>query len=243
MWKVVDGRYNFYVRIPICGNECIISVFNVKNGNLADYEDLSFTILNERGSQIEKLPLKENYEKIKTFAGINEFIDFSKRFCFNAGTAPLGTYVSPSGKFVINYVKECLNYQPDGSVKGVINTPFRISMDDDRIIEASQKLIKNYSVPIRQCLICHESGHGWMNNYLAKNPDIVDEEMQNLAEELEADINGLKLYLGMGFPRTEAYYAWQETFKLNPTEANKIRMDAIVEFTKTFDKSPLYENN
>lgn len=240
-WTIVNGKYDFYVRIPICGSKAIISVFNTKIGNVTDAEDTSFTILNTGNNKIEKLPLQENYEKINPFAGLMEFIDFSKKFCFNAGDAPLGTYVSPSGKFVINYVKECLNYQEDGTVNGVVNTPFRISTDDDKLIEANQKIIKSLSVPIRECLICHEAGHGWMNTYLKKNPQIVDEEKASLADELEADINGLKLYLAMGFPRIEAHYAWNECFQLNPTEENRIRTDAIVEFIKTFDKSPVYE--
>jgi hypothetical protein len=55
-------------------------------------------------------------------------------------------------------------------------------------------------------------------------------------DEVEADLNGLLLYLGLGYPRIEAYQAFLETFKGVPSQQNKDRYDVINNFIKDFEK-------
>ena len=44
---------------------------------------------------------------------------------------------------------------------------------------------------------------------------------ENIDDEIEADLNGLLIYLGLGYPRIEGYQAFLDVFQVNPTEANK----------------------
>jgi hypothetical protein len=52
---------------------------------------------------------------------------------------------------------------------------------------------------MRFAILCHEFSHFYVN-----------EDMDN---ESEADINGLLIYLGLGYPRIEGYQAFLEVFK------------------------------
>jgi hypothetical protein len=49
-------------------------------------------------------------------------------------------------------------------------------------------------------------------------------------------LNGLLLYLGLGYPRIEAYQAFLETFKGVPSQQNKERYDVINKFINDFEK-------
>ena len=52
--------------------------------------------------------------------------------------------------------------------------------------------------------------------------------------ETEADLNGLTIYLGLGYPIKEAYSAFIDTFIGYPTEQNKRRYDIINRFIKDY---------
>ena len=57
--------------------------------------------------------------------------------------------------------------------------------------------------------------------------------------ESEADINGLLIYLGLGYPRIEGYQAFLEVFKDAPSNQNKVRYDIIDNFIKNFEKNKM----
>jgi hypothetical protein len=56
----------------------------------------------------------------------------------------------------------------------------------------------------------------------------------DISNETEADLNGLTIYLGLGYPIKEAYAAFGETFIGYPSPENKIRYQIIDKFIKDY---------
>ena len=78
------------------------------------------------------------------------------------------------------------------------------------------------TIPMRLAILLHEFSHFYLN--------------ETMDDEIEADLNGLLIYLGLGYPRIEAYQAFLETFKGVPSEQNKNRYDVINKFINDFEK-------
>jgi hypothetical protein len=106
----------------------------------------------------------------------------------------------------------------------VLTTPARISKVTGRI-QVSKKQFDDYTVPMRFAILCHEFSHFYVN--------------ENMDDESEADINGLLIYLGLGYPRIEGYQAFLEVFKDAPNLDNKKRFDRIDNFIKNFEKNKM----
>jgi hypothetical protein len=102
-----------------------------------------------------------------------------------------------------------------------LNTPARISKRTG-IIQVSKKSFEKMTIPMRLAILCHEFSHFYLN--------------ETMDDEVEADLNGLLIYLGLGYPRIEAYQAFLETFKGVPSEQNKERYDVINKFINDFEK-------
>jgi hypothetical protein len=49
-------------------------------------------------------------------------------------------------------------------------------------------------------------------------------------------LNGLLIYLGLGYPRIEAFEVFAKTFANAPSEQNKMRFDKIKNFIDNFEK-------
>jgi hypothetical protein len=79
------------------------------------------------------------------------------------------------------------------------------------------------TIPMRIAILCHEFSHFYLN------------DVQK--DEIEADLNALKLYLGMGYPVIEAHKAFLETFKKSPTPTNKERYQYLKAFIDNWDKN------
>ena len=71
-------------------------------------------------------------------------------------------------------------------------------------------------------ILLHEFAHFYLN--------------KNIDDETEADLNGLLIYLGLGYPRIEGYEAFLQVFEGSPTAENKKRYDVINEFIQNFEK-------
>ena len=79
-------------------------------------------------------------------------------------------------------------------------------------------------------LLLHEYSHFFLN--------------ENIDNELEADLNALTIYLGLGYPRYEALIAYGETFKHNETPENDKRWQKIKEFINEYEsKNYLFSDN
>jgi hypothetical protein len=142
------------------------------------------------------------------------FIKFAKEFCENAGILSAGRYQSDDKKYTIDYLPQIVH---EGKT---LTTPARISNKNGRM-EISQKAYKEMSIPMRMAIICHEFSHFYLN------------EIQK--DEIEADLNALTLYMGMGYPVIEAHKAFLETFYKSPTESNKERYVYLKTFIDNFD--------
>jgi Zn-dependent protease with chaperone function len=101
-----------------------------------------------------------------------------------------------------------------------LRTPARIGAKTG-IIEVSKEAFDNMTVPMRFAILMHEFSHFYLND--------------EMKDEMEADLNGLLIYLGLGYPRIEAYQAFLETFTKSPSPLNKQRYDLINKFIEDFE--------
>jgi hypothetical protein len=61
-----------------------------------------------------------------------------------------------------------------------------------------------------------------------------DADKDFVFNETEADLNGLTIYLGLGYPIREAYAAFGDTFMGHPSSQNKMRYDIINKFIRDY---------
>ena len=210
-YKTIDGESIFFVRMPVSPKNALICVYNEANGNLAVGSDNTIEV-----ESITKESLDKKLDVID-FSNplVRSFVNFATRLSYNAGSLPSGTYVSDDKKFVIKYL-------PVIEDKGVEqSTPARIDIDTG-IIEISKRQFLDYTVPNRLAILLHEFSHVYLND--------------NVDDEVEADLNGLLIYLGLGYPRIEAFEVFAKTFLNAPTDQNKMRYEKIKNFIDNFEK-------
>ena len=53
-----------------------------------------------------------------------------------------------------------------------------------------------------------------------------------MEDEVEADKNSLILYMGLGYPRIDAYNVYLDVFESTPTQLNKERYSALQKMFK-----------
>jgi hypothetical protein len=213
--KVVDGEDIFYVRMPVSPKNALVYVYNEDIGNQPAGGDTSFEV-----EEISKEMLEKKLDVID-FGNplVRSFVNFSTRFCYNAGSLPSGVYVSDDNKFVIKY----LNTIEDNGQEQT--TPARIELNTG-VIEISKKQFINFTIPNRMAILLHEFSHVYLND--------------NQDDEVEADLNGLLIYLGLGYPRIEAFEVFANTFMNAPTDGNKVRFDKIRNFIDNFENYNTY---
>jgi hypothetical protein len=211
-WKTVNGECSFYVRMPISGKISLINLYNEKVGQ--HKEDNSFEVV-----EIKKIPLEKRLD-VLDFSNndLRSFINFCTRFCFNAGVLSSGTYKSSDGKFKIEYLPTIISSKSGKELQ----TPARINKDNG-VIQVSQKKFTPDTVAMRMAILLHEYSHFYVN--------------KDIDNESEADLNGLLIYLGLGYPRFEGHEAYLKTFISTPTEMNKVRYDKIKSFIDNFEKN------
>jgi len=210
--STVMGDDCFYVNIPICGANTLVSVFNDNIGN-SNISDGTFTV-----KSIKAMPLHTTLHRIDySNPYMKSFINFATRFCFNAGWLQAGVYESDDKVFEIIYDDEILN--SDGSVS---ETPARVAVNTG-IIELSRAKYVPYTIPNRMAILLHEFSHIFVN--------------ENMDDEVEADLNALNIYLSLGYPRIEAFEVFTQTFIDTPTDENKERFDYVKNFIDAFDNN------
>ena len=117
-----------------------------------------------------------------------------------------------------HYVGEVKEYYFDKNGKP-INTPARISQLNGRI-ECSKADFIRYSIPMRMAILLHEYCHFYVN----KNP----------SSETESDINALRIYLSLGYPRIDAYNVFLNVFKTASTQESLDRFKKLDAFIKNW---------
>jgi len=217
-WTTIEGTERFFVRMPLSPYESLVSVFNERNGNVKKGDDPTFKIL-----KVDAQPLERKLECVDwSNPKIRDFVEFAQQFCNNAGILSAGkypngsTYVSDEGNFRIDYFDDIRTKRGM-----VIPTPARISQTKG-IIQVSKADFKKFTVPMRLAILLHEFSHFYLN--------------KDITDETEADLNGLLIYLALGYPRIEAYQSFLTTFKETPTTQNKERFDVLHQFITNFER-------
>jgi hypothetical protein len=214
-YKTVDGESIFYVRMPISPKNALIYIYNEDNGNLMQGEDDTFEV-----ESITKGALEKKLDIIDfSNADVKSFVNFATRFSYNAGSLPSGTYVSDDRRFVIKYLP---TIEDNGQEQ---STPARIDITNGNI-EISKKQFVKFTVPNRMAILLHEFSHVYLND--------------NVDDEVEADLNSLLIYLGLGYPRIDAFEVFAKTFMNAPSEQNKDRYNKIKNFIDNFENNNTY---
>jgi hypothetical protein len=215
-YKTVNGDNTFFVRMPVSGKAAIIYVYNEDNGNIKDDKDTTFKVKNISVEELEKKLDVVDFSN----PYVRSFVTFATKFCFNAGWIGSGSYVSDDKRFVIEYLPILTD---DGGKE--VTTPARIDITDG-VIQVSQRQFVEYTIPNRIAILLHEFSHYYLND--------------NIDDEIEADLNGLLIYLGLGYPRIEAFEVFSQTFMNAPTEENMKRYSKIKNFIDNFESHNFY---
>ncbi len=218
-YATVDGMQRFFVRMPMSPYEALVSVYNTANGNLKQGADPTFKIV-----KVDARPLERKMDCVDwSNPKIRDFVGFAQQFSNNAGILSAGkypngsTYISDEGNFRIDYFDDIRS-----KTGMVIPTPARISQTKG-IIQVSKKHFKDFTVPMRMAILLHEFSHFYLND--------------RMEDETEADLNGLLIYLALGYPRIEAYQSFLTTFKDTPTPQNKERYEILHQFITNFERN------
>jgi len=168
-----------------------------------------------RITKLEKTKLNQYEKCYNRQKKVLEFIDFAQWFSENCAILSPGTYYSKDKTFRIDLLPIIVD-------KGrVLTTPARISNTNGRIEVSKQHFIKN-TVPMRMAIFLHEMSHFYLNVHQH--------------DEIEADLNALKIYLSLGYPVIEAHKAFLHVFKIAATGQNKERYEYLKEFIDNFEK-------
>jgi len=214
-FKTVDGESIFYVRMPVSPQNALVYVYNEDNGNLMESQDDSFEV-----ESITKGSLEKKLDVIDfSNSDIKSFVNFATRFSYNASNLPSGNYISDDKKFVIKYLPMIEDNGEEQS------TPARIDITNGNI-EISKKQFVKFTVPNRMAILLHEFAHVYLND--------------NVDDEVEADLNALLIYLGLGYPRIDAFEVFAQTFMNAPSEQNKDRYVKIKNFIDNFENHNTY---
>lgn len=215
-YKTIVNNFTFNVNMPITSKSVIVSVYDQKLGNLPKEQERNIKVTN-----IEKRPLQKRLDVVDIQnPTIYHFVDFAQRFCFNSPYLEANkTYQSDSGEFLIEYLPTIIDRNGRK-----LSTPARISKTTGRIQVSKEKFDK-YTLPMRFAILCHEFSHYYLN--------------EDINDETEADLNGLLIYLGLGYPRIEAHQSFLEVFIGTPSVQNKERYDKINTFISNFDNKKM----
>ncbi len=151
---------------------------------------------------------------------LRQAIKLGRSFCYNAGWLPTlpedQAYSSPDGSLRLQYLPTLID--PRTGQESV--TPMRIG-ERTAVMQANQKLIIPFTTSGRAVMYWHEYSHKYKNT---------KEDW-----ELEADLNGLTIYLGLGYSQYEAIQVYEQVFSRVPSPENTERMAHIRKFITGFE--------
>jgi hypothetical protein len=225
----VKGNRKFKIPFPQSPNELLFKVYpaNFKSYNhylqFGRTAPKNFTILKTDILPLETKPIWLSDDD-------REFIKFAQNFAENAGIYsaihPDGTpsiYRSGKGKFTIDYYDKIRDNNGNE-----LNTPARIGHVTGNI-EVSQSDFLKYTIPMRMIILLHEYCHKWRNPKTGLK----------IEDESGADINGLQIYLSLGYSPVEAHQAFLDVFYGARNEANRARYLIIDDFVYKFENGQL----
>lgn len=208
--KVVNGNEDLVIRMPLAPNYLIIQIYNDSVGDRPLEQEDTFKVLDIKKEDLQVTLAQTNMDTTL----VRSFVNFSQKFCYNAGWLPPKDYYSNTRQFKIEYMPVIK------SMSGkTLATPARVSTQNGRI-QVSQEAFVPFTIPMRMAILLHEFSHYYLNS--------------DISDEVEADLNALTIYLGLGYPIKEAYAAFGETFIGAPSQLNKDRYDIIHTFIRDY---------
>lgn len=212
-YNTINGEETFVVRMPLSSEKAIVDVYSERLGKNArpEQEASLFELVS-----VEKIPLERRLDVSDMGnALLRSFVRFAQKFSYMAQDLEPDLYGSDDERYFIRL----LPVIKDRNGKE-LRTPARIGAKSG-IIEISKKAFDGMTIPMRFAILMHEFSHFYLND--------------EMKDEMEADLNGLLIYLGLGYPRIEAYQAFLETFTKSPSPLNKQRYDLINKFIEDFE--------
>jgi len=206
-WNTINGRQELFILLPQSPNEIKVEIFNISK----DRNNKGLILL-----EMQPMSLNYNIDLI----GINDkstlsFVKLAQEFAEKAKYLSPGFYLSDDGKFVISYLETILS-----NTGAELSTPARINIKTGQI-QVSKKNIKKYTVPGIVAILFHEYSHVYKNI--------------KPSDEVEADLNGARIYLGLGYPRIELLNAWANVFYRADTPGNRDRWNQVKNYVLNFD--------
>lgn len=213
-YKTIDGREELEVYLPVAPGLAEVVVASEKEARGAMVDD-QYRVYKAKRRPLER---GEKFTANGEKSLINDFVVFAEEFANKANYLSAGgsIYTSDDGRFKIKY----LDIIVDRSGK-VLKTPARIS-NKTGIIEVSKKHFEEYTVPMRMAILLHEFSHFYLN--------------ENHADEIEADLNALAIYLERGYPSIDAYNVFTTVFADSPTDLNKARFKRLDKFIQNYKR-------
>lgn len=212
-YNTVNGEETFVIRMPLSSEKVVVDVFSDRLGKNANenQEKALFELVS-----VDKIPLERRLE-VSDMGNplMRSFVRFAEKFSYMVQDMEVGLYSSDDQRYFIRLSPTIKSR--DGRK---LNTPARIGSKSG-IIEVSKEAFDKMTIPMRFAILMHEFSHFFLND--------------EMRDEMEADLNGLLIYLGLGYPRIEAYQAFLETFTKSPSPLNKQRYDLINKFIEDFE--------
>jgi hypothetical protein len=216
---LVEGERTIYFSFPVSPKELFIGIVNTSNHNDADFSyDIKEVRLKDYSIALDR----------KTRDFLNLAIYFSQVCGFSPATQNGSKYETEDGEYKIKFFDVIRDV-----VSGrVMNTPARIGHKTGNI-EVAQVKFDKYTVPMRVMILLHEYSHKY------KNPKIG----LPISHEIGADINGLYIYLGLGFSKIDAICVFANVFLKAQTPQNIERMRKITDYIQRFENQEYAQLN
>lgn len=208
---VVEGKRTIHFNFPVSPRELFFGCANSENPRDTDYK-----------IETEEVSLKTY--NIWLDEETRKFLKLAIHFCqvcgFEDATPQGREFKTDDNEFRIKYY-DVIRYVMSGRV---MSTPARIGHKSG-IIEISKTRFQKYTIPMRLMIILHEFSHKY------KNPKIGLE----ISNEIGADINGLYIYLGLGFSKIDAICVFAKVFLTAQNSSNLNRMRKINDYISSFE--------
>ena len=207
----VDKERTIYLSFPASPTEIFIGI-----KNLAIKNDKNFTAHFEL-TQLKKYNIWLD-EQTATFLKLATH--FTQVSGYEKANSQGRLFTTNDGEFNIKYYPVIKDFKSGQ----MLNTPARIGHQSGTI-EVSKAKFDKYTIPMRMMILLHEYSHKY------KNPKVG----LPIADETGADINGLYIYLGLGYSKIDAICVFANVFLKAQTQSNMKRMRKIMTYIQKFE--------
>lgn len=213
----VDCKRTIFLSFPVSPKMLVLGCVNINNPNDKDFG----VVVKEAGLKKYNIWMDKDTERFVQMA-----VNFSQVCGFRPVQKEGTLYSAPDLECTIR----CFPTIKDVATGNVVSTPARIGHESGGIQVSAYKFAP-YTIPARFCILCHEYSHKY------KNPKIGLE----ISNEFGADINGLYIYLGLGFSKVDAICCFANVFLKAQTEQNMQRMRKIIDYIEKFENQQFAE--